>query len=113
VTTALLLAVAGVLADTIASDYALSSEYLRPRDEAFIANGAIGTREEREAIVTMGLTKAEVMHEVLERLDRHHGGVESYLTAAGVSPAELARIRDRLIDEPPASPAPSTVPAFP
>src|SRR5262249_34677834 len=51
VTTALLLALAGVSADAIAEDYARSSEYLRPRDEAFIANGTTGTPEERAALI--------------------------------------------------------------
>lgn len=95
VTAALLLSIAGVPPETVANDYALSSEYLRPRDEAFLVNGP-GTREEREALVTKGLTRAEVMHEVLEHLERQHGGVESYLLAAGVSAEDLARIRERL-----------------
>jgi protein tyrosine/serine phosphatase len=99
VTAALLLALVGVAADTVANDYALSSDYLRPRDEEFIANGPTGTREEREAIVTRGLTKAEVMHEVLEHLQRNHGGVAAYLLAAGVSAEDLTRLRERLTSE--------------
>lgn len=99
VTTALLLSLAAVSADTVANDYALSSGFLRPRDEEFIANGPTGTREEREAIVTRGSTKAEVMHEVLEHLERPHGGVEAYLLAAGVSAEDLARIRERLTSD--------------
>ena len=97
----LLLSVAGVPEETIANDYALSSEYLRPRDEVFIANGEIGTREEREAMVARGLTKAEVMHEVLQHLHRRYGGVEAYLLAAGVPPEALVRIRERLMGERP------------
>jgi protein-tyrosine phosphatase len=101
VTTALLLAVAGVPEETVANDYALSSEYLRPRDEAFIANGRTGTREEREALVARGLTRAEVMHEVLQHLQWQHAGVGAYLLAAGVSPENLERIRARLTGDRP------------
>jgi protein-tyrosine phosphatase len=95
VTTALLLSVAGVPSDTVANDYALSSQYLRPRDEEFLANGP-GTREELEALVAKGLTRAEVMHEVLDHLERRHGGVEAYLLSAGVNRNDLSRIRARL-----------------
>jgi len=101
VTTALLLSIADVPEETVANDYALSSEYLRPRDEAVIASGQAGTREEREALVARGLTKAEVMHEVLQHLHRRHGGVEAYLLAAGVSRENLVRIRERLTSDRP------------
>jgi hypothetical protein len=37
------------------------------------------------------------MLEVLHQLDRRHGGVEPYLLEAGVSPADLDRLRDRLL----------------
>jgi hypothetical protein len=40
---------------------------------------------------------AEVMLEVLARLEERHGGVEGYLLAAGVAPADLARLRERLL----------------
>jgi protein tyrosine/serine phosphatase len=95
VTAALLLSLAGVPPDTIANDYALSSEYLRPRDEEWLANGP-GTREQREAALARGVTRADVMHEMLDHLDAQHGGAEAYLLAAGVAPEDLARIRARL-----------------
>jgi hypothetical protein len=95
VTAALLLSLVGVPPETVAADYALSSECLRPRDEELLTTGP-GTREEREALLARGTTRAEVMHEVLDHMDCHHGGVAPYLLAAGVTPADLARIRQRL-----------------
>jgi protein-tyrosine phosphatase len=104
VTAALLLALAGVPTDAIAEDYSLSSEYLRPRDEAFIANGTTGTPEERVALVAEKRTRAEVMHEALEHLERRHGGLDRYLLAAGVTPDDIETIRTRLTDDAPATP---------
>jgi protein-tyrosine phosphatase len=98
VTAALLLSLAGVAPDTVADDYALSSEYLRQRDEEWLTNGP-GTREEREANLGRSKTRAEVMHEVLAHLERTYGGVEAYLIAAGVAPEDLARIRERLTSD--------------
>jgi protein tyrosine/serine phosphatase len=102
VTTALLLSVVGVPADTVADDYALSSELLRPRDAEYLVNGP-GTREEREAALARAETRAEVMHEVLDHLEARHGGVEAYLLAAGVGPDDLARLHARLLAPGPAA----------
>ena len=93
---ALLLGLAGVPAETIAADYALTAELLRPRDQEWLEHGP-GERAEREALAARFAPTAEVMLEVLEGLDRRYGGVEGYLAAAGVSPADLQRLRDRLL----------------
>jgi hypothetical protein len=37
------------------------------------------------------------MLEVLHQLDERHGGVEPYLLEAGVAPADLDRLRGRLL----------------
>jgi protein-tyrosine phosphatase len=93
---ALLLGLVGVPAETIAADYALTAELLRPRDEEWLEHGP-GERAEREAILARFAPTAEVMLEVLEGLDRRYGGVERYLLAAGVPEADLDRLRDRLL----------------
>jgi protein tyrosine/serine phosphatase len=92
---ALLLAVADVPAETIAADYALTAEYLRPRDQEWLEHGP-GERAEREALAARFAPTAEVMREVLQQLTERYGGVERYLTGAGVAPADLRRLRDRL-----------------
>jgi protein-tyrosine phosphatase len=93
---ALLLGLVGVPAETIAADYALTAELLRPRDQEWLEHGP-GERAEREAILARYAPTAEVMLEVLHQLDERHGGVEPYLLEAGVAPADLDRLRDRLL----------------
>ena len=92
----LMLALAGVPHETIAADYALSTEYLRPRDEEWLANGP-GDRAERERSYAWGITRAEVMLDLLAHLDESHGGVEGYLVGIGVEPADFGRLRHRLL----------------
>jgi protein tyrosine/serine phosphatase len=93
---ALLLALARVPHETIAADYAVSTAYLRPRDEEWLANGP-GDRAERERAYAWGITRAEVMLELLAHLDDSHGGAEGYLRAIGVAPPDIARLSARLV----------------
>lgn len=99
VVSALLLELAGVLRETIAADYALTAECLRPREEAWLANGP-GERADRERELAKYMPRAEVMLEVLEHLDRRYGGVEAYLLAAGVALEDISRLRARLLPAP-------------
>jgi protein-tyrosine phosphatase len=92
---ALLLSLAGVEPRIIAADYALSAEYLRPREEAYLRDGP-GERAERERNVALYSPTAEVMIETLDHLASRYGGVQPYLLDAGVSPDDIARIRRRL-----------------
>ena len=92
---ALLLGLVEVPADTIAADYALTAECLRPREEEWLENGP-GERAEREAILARFAPTAEVMREVLDQLTRRYGGVEQYLVHAGVTQEDLDRLRGRL-----------------
>ena len=101
---ALLLGLVGVPAETIAADYALTAELLRPRDQEWLEHGP-GERADREAVAARFAPTAEVMLEVLDGLERRYGGVEGYLAAASVSPADLGRLCDRLLAPPgPAGP---------
>ena len=93
---ALLLAVAGVPDQTVAADYALTAELLRPRDQQWLENGP-GDRAEREALLARFTPTAEVMLEVLHQLSQRYGGVEAYLLHAGVAPDDVARLRARLL----------------
>jgi protein-tyrosine phosphatase len=89
---ALLLSLSGVAPETVAADYALSEQYLRPREEAFLRDGP-GERAERERIVAKYSPKAEVMIETLAHLQDRDGGVQRYLIHAGVSPDDIAGLR--------------------
>jgi protein-tyrosine phosphatase len=96
---ALLLSLVGVPLETIAEDYALSSECLRPRDEDFLAHGP-GRREERERLLIQMKTHPEIMRETLTRLTGKYGSVMDYLTRIGCTHEDLARIQTRLIGQP-------------
>ena len=93
---ALLLGVVGVAPETIAADYALTAENLRPRDEEWLEHGP-GDRAEREELLLRFAPTAEVMLEVLDHLTDRYGGVEAYLLEAGVTPDDLDRLRARLL----------------
>jgi protein-tyrosine phosphatase len=94
---ALLLGLAGVPADTIAADYAMTAELLRPRDQAWLAGLDPEERAEREAMLARYAPTAEVMLAVLEGLGERFGGVEPYLLATGLGTDDLERLRDRLL----------------
>lgn len=94
--TALLLRLAGVDAETVAADYALSEERLRPRHDLWLAEAA--TEAERERIRRIAVTPPDAMTEVLEELERRYGSIEGYLQAGGLSDEDLARVRSRLRD---------------
>jgi protein-tyrosine phosphatase len=93
---ALLLGLVGVAPETIAADYALTAECLRPRDQAWVERGP-GDRAEREEQVRRFAPTAEVMLAVLEHLTERYGGVEAYLLQAGTAPGDLDRLRARLL----------------
>jgi len=94
---AILLDLVGVPRETIAEDYALTQEYLRPLNDEWLENGP-GEREDRARDLERFTPSAEVMLEVLAHLDERYGGVEGYLLQAGVSPQDIERLRVRLID---------------
>jgi protein-tyrosine phosphatase len=91
---ALLLGLAGVPRETIAADYALSAECLRPRTEEWLQKGP-GERAERELVRSN--PRAEVMLEVLDYIEAQYGGVEAYLLEAGLVAPDITRLRERLV----------------
>ena len=97
---ALLLGLVDVPAETIAADYAMTAELLRPREEAWLAACPPEERAERRAMIARYAPTAEVMLAVLAGLSERYGGVEPYLAEAGVSRADLERLRERLLDPP-------------
>ena len=94
---ALLLGLVGVPAETIAADYAMTAELLRPREREWLESCPPEERAEREAMIGRYAPTAEVMLEVLDGLVERYGGVEAYLLAAGVPRGDLERLRDRLL----------------
>jgi hypothetical protein len=95
----LLLASVGVEPAAIAADYELSTAALAP---LFAAMSTPDQAPQLEAILTRrGITARDAVLAILDGFD-----AEVYLRDAGVTPADLDRIRDRLLSAtPPAEPA--------
>jgi protein-tyrosine phosphatase len=86
----LLLALAGVDAERIAADYALSTERLRAR---YAARGEDDQGPELEAfLAARGTTAAKVLIDTLASVD-----VEGLLRAGGLTGAQIAAVRARLV----------------
>ena len=94
--TALVLGIAGVPADTIAEDYALSARFLVRR-----------SYEEEPELETSGYTwddyqrdscPPDVMLKLLQHLDERYGGVEAYVRSAGLSTGQIASIREAMVE---------------
>jgi len=93
---ALLLRLAGVDRETIGADYALSAANLAPLREQWLSEAADDV--EREKRRRLSHTPAEAMVGVVEEIERRYGDVASYMRAAGLSDAQIDRLRERLVD---------------
>jgi protein tyrosine/serine phosphatase len=92
---ALLLQVAGVPDDVVAEDYGLSAARLRESYERQLAAWPIDDRERfREQLSS----RPGTMLTTLAHLRERHGGAEAYLLAGGTTPAEIVRLRERLVE---------------
>jgi protein-tyrosine phosphatase len=93
---ALLLELAGVAREAIADEYAETADCLAAVFEEFLVSGP-ADRAEREADLARFAPRREVILRALSDVDAERGGVERYLLAAGVPPAVLVRLRERLV----------------
>jgi protein-tyrosine phosphatase len=94
---ALLLGLVDVPAETIAADYAMTAELLRPRERQWLEGLDPEERAQREAMLARYAPTAEVMLAVLEGLGERHGGVEPYLRSTGLGQDDLDRLQERLV----------------
>lgn len=93
---ALLLGLIGVDDEQIAADYALSEAALAEERAAVLA---AAPDDEARAKIERGYdARAETMLATLAHLRERHGGAEVYLARAGLSVADVERIRDRLLE---------------
>lgn len=90
---ALMLAVAGVPADEIAADYALSQARLWPEYEQRLQRGLAAAPEN---LWTKPLAEPATMYAFLGHLASRYGGVHAYLDQAGLSADQILQIRQRL-----------------
>jgi protein-tyrosine phosphatase len=91
---AILLRLAGVDHATIGADYALTAGNLRERWEAWLQEAP---DEERAKLEKLQHTPAEAMARVVQEIERRYGDVASYLRAAGLTDAQVERLRERLV----------------
>lgn len=93
---ALLLGLAGVSDADIAADYALSEAALASEKVAALAAAA---DDDARARIERGYdSRPETMLATLAHLRTRHGGAAAYLTRAGLTAAEVERVRARLLD---------------
>jgi protein tyrosine/serine phosphatase len=92
---ALLLRLAGVDRATIGADYALSSANLAPATARWVASAA--NDDERSKREKLSHTPAEGMVRTLAEIETRYGDVSSYLRAAGLTDAQIERLRGRLV----------------
>jgi protein-tyrosine phosphatase len=94
---ALSLSVAGVPDDDIADDYAMTALNLEP----LIADWLVEMSDDpAERIRLRGLAepRREAMLDTLAHLRELYGSAERYLLAGGASPAQVERLRERLVE---------------
>ena len=93
---ALLLGLVGVSDADIAADYALSEASLAAELEAALA--AAPDDNERARLVRSYDARPETMLATLAHLRARYGGAQAYLARAGLSEADVDRIRARLLE---------------
>ncbi len=91
---AILLRLAGVSLDDIASDYALSAENLAPIFDAWL--DAAADDNDRKFRRRIGGSPAKAMADVLREIERRYGSVRDYLLAGGTTDEDVERARARL-----------------
>ncbi len=94
IVSALVLAVAGVVDDAIAQDYAESAPNMRHLFDDWVS--AAGDERARELRRRLAAAEVSTMRLVLEWLHAA-GGASAYLDDAGVSATDLERLRERLL----------------
>lgn len=90
---ALLLRLAGVPAEVVAADYAQSQQRLWPLYEKIVEEAG---GEDKAGSWLKPTATEEMMAHMLAHLDTDYGGVAAYLSAAGLTAGEMARLKERL-----------------
>ncbi|WP_427895354.1 tyrosine-protein phosphatase [Kribbella sp. GL6] len=91
---ALALTVAGVPAESVAADYAHVDD--RMRDHFTEQLALIDDPEERSQLAESFTARPETMLAVLQHLEDHYGGTESYLRQGGLDTTQLHTLKARL-----------------
>jgi protein-tyrosine phosphatase len=101
VVSAVVLLALGVDDDTVLDDYELTSEYEAAGRVEELTSKLSGSGLPPAVVAGLLGTSRPALADAITRLREEHGSIEGYLVdAAGVSPAELATIRERLTEVP-------------
>ena len=92
---AILLRLVGVSIDDVAADYARSQANLAPTLERWADDADDDVTRTRR--LKLSQTPADGMRRALEELEHRYGDVASYLRAAGLTEAQVDRLRERLL----------------
>lgn len=95
VISALLLDLLGVARDSIAEDYAVSEEWLRPRTQQWLAPL---DEAQRAFALSLMRTAPEYVQFALRYVDERYGSTRAYLQRVGLSPDDLSVLHERLIE---------------
>jgi hypothetical protein len=95
---ALVLALFGVSDTEIADDYALTAQNIEPLIIEWLDNMSADPLE-RQRLRELAMPHADAMLEALTYLRSRFGSAEAYLRAGGVSDRQLARLRERLLED--------------
>lgn len=93
---ALLLALAGVPPETIVKDYAFSDTCLQPLYQKLMKTERDPAA--RDALARQIAEAPQMMHNVLDYLDRRYGGAEGYLRTGGIGEESLEKLKRRLVE---------------
>ena len=95
---ALLLGIAGVPAETIAEDYALSARYLMDRYFAEWAPSGVTPSNYTWEDYQRDFCPPEAMLRVLGHLDERYGGIEEYVRQIGLGQTQIDGLRAALVE---------------
>lgn len=95
---ALVLALAGVDAETIVDDYARTGIHIAPLLSTIMAE-ATARGMDPEALRPLLACEPVTMASTLDHVQRRWGSVDAYLDAIGLAPAAAARLRARLLED--------------
>lgn len=99
VTVALALAAVGADRESIIGDYALTASLLpKERNRRVVAFLEMQHPKAKHAVALATLSPADVMRRLLEEVDARWGSAAAYLTANGMTDAELDALRQALVE---------------
>lgn len=94
----LMLSLAGVEQAIILEDYARTGEMIAPMIDEILAD-ATARGVDIEAFRPLLACNPDTMAATLAHLAEHHGTVEAYLAAIGLSPETVAKLKHRLVED--------------